>query len=1018
MSPQDMHSMLTKSGIDLNFLNGNPIIDGVVINLAERNNLLANAFSAREGASLSDKQMILDSISFSKKEEFKKGNQRLPEIFVPWIDDIDSITSKTSPDHFGQRHIMKTYGPNAFKGSIETKKITPNRSSSSPENKEFVKKLIKVYQITHYLGYSVGITLLRILSKVLVEEISDHCESFQASSYRMRGGKKVYINETTPPLAILCKTSLLMTVSILFLEHFLMLQKSIKKALLLKKDSGDCLSDIENLLLSYTECEDDWWVPNETDCALFCQQLALYFDLADFFVSYQKTKIGGESLQNQTTVYAIYNILFISGLFSLQRDTFGLPLLTPANNWVFSELDKRALKYPSDVSSLHSGGPSLVSSKQHSAFIKTHHTHYAFASKLDADFLNYLQGVAFTINKDFLKVIIDDLQANLIFCLYDIDIAGKAFSRADLDSILKETAFFFFSCPEKPHSLKLKTIDEFVNSSETVRNLNAQLHDEHLFLNEDEKLKLNLRISRLKSLLHSRYLCTVESIYTFVYTLMIGFYYKENDLYFCHLFDFRGRHYSPAFPVSPQGFNLGASLLEFREEENTPINPIDLSYFRKSLKNDKKDFFTKKKIISKTNKGILKLDVTCSGLQILFGLTGFKEGLIETNFIQSIKEESKKKNLFFNIKKNFFDSYPVNISFTDSNVEYQSSLFVGNGYSLDFEDSLLFPFQKSLIKSKPLIRSLNLLTSKFATNEIFTEDQNKVYSARYKPGNNVVNDKAILDFCTKHESFIPDLFLAFKIFIDEDLIKRWSIRLMYGQSSILIALDLIYLFKENASLFPYCSQSFFKLLLHKIVVLLAYKFKKVFFDMFKSLNDFRLFIVENVTSKQNLSIHKGVWLSSRDDYLSVFYGQFKPTVKRCYHTGLDNVVVEFSYNINSSSIDKKKHRRSIIPNYVHYLNSRLLVNVVLLCKESKIPLFVRHDCLFVHHAHASKIKKIYFDCFKSLIINDDCVKHFLISNNLDPDDFEAFKKLNDSRLLILNTLNIECEFEQSPFILT
>lgn len=107
--------------------------------------------------------------------------------------------------------------------------------------------------------------------------------------------------------------------------------------------------------------------------------------------------------------------------------------------------------------------------------------------------------------------------------------------------------------------------------------------------------------------------------------------------------------------------------------------------------------------------------------------------------------------------------------------------------------------------------------------------------------------------------------------------------------------------------------------------------------------------------------------------------------------------------------------QSIMPNFIHHLDSQILINVVNTFQEKQYPIFTAHDCFKCKPEHKEFVKEAYFNAFKEIILKEDPLKFFLTVNEL-----EYNKTISEN--FNLNKQKILDEIEQrnyliSPYIL-
>ena len=149
------------------------------------------------------------------------------------------------------------------------------------------------------------------------------------------------------------------------------------------------------------------------------------------------------------------------------------------------------------------------------------------------------------------------------------------------------------------------------------------------------------------------------------------------------------------------------------------------------------------------------------------------------------------------------------------------------------------------------------------------------------------------------------------------------------------------------------------------------------------------------------------------------YQQLKYEIKKLDRPSFTRRPKELSFRQRSNKIDLAKIQRSLVANFIHYLDSRLKFMVFQKCYITQIPVWGNHDCFYVSPTDKEILLKIYFESFKELFLSKDVIEHFLKSNNINPnEEFKSMlKTYKENRKLILSKLE-NGEYVISPFILT
>ncbi len=178
---------------------------------------------------------------------------------------------------------------------------------------------------------------------------------------------------------------------------------------------------------------------------------------------------------------------------------------------------------------------------------------------------------------------------------------------------------------------------------------------------------------------------------------------------------------------------------------------------------------------------------------------------------------------------------------------------------------------------------------------------------------------------------------------------------------------------------------------NKLLWFLSLSIEKVFYDIFPKQkilkkifsttasivtkrNDEIIFITSTV-DKNNSHIvgqlyHKKKWHD-------IYY--YNRTLKKKCHIAfcIDNI----------SQVDINKSRISTLPNYIQYLDSVIMSNVVNSCESLKIDIKCIHDNFLIHFKNINKVRNFYVDALVDIFVanedtNNDILYDFLIKNNV------------------------------------
>lgn len=99
---------------------------------------------------------------------------------------------------------------------------------------------------------------------------------------------------------------------------------------------------------------------------------------------------------------------------------------------------------------------------------------------------------------------------------------------------------------------------------------------------------------------------------------------------------------------------------------------------------------------------------------------------------------------------------------------------------------------------------------------------------------------------------------------------------------------------------------------------------------------------------------------------------------------VDKKISKVSLRINKNPLQfcTLKNSSSIVPNFIHHLDSLILNKVLLECEKRHIKIFTVHDCFYVPEYHSNQIKEIYYECCE-LIFSRPQLKYFIEENELN-----------------------------------
>lgn len=389
------------------------------------------------------------------------------------------------------------------------------------------------------------------------------------------------------------------------------------------------------------------------------------------------------------------------------------------------------------------------------------------------------------------------------------------------------------------------------------------------------------------------------------------------QFFYPHFLDSRGRVYSAtSHPLHPQGYCIARFLITLAacppQSTVQRSELYDSQYSRSSP--------------------VVGLDVSCSGAQVLGGLSMSVKALLDTNFIvrnDSVVEKTKKS------------------VYTYTLAAFLTSL-----------DDFSFPVQPSSIK---------LL---------------------------VLNQDDVDDLLRKEV----------RSAIDRDYMKGWVMRYLYSEGHHSRA---EHLFKKMSSKRP----SFFFSMQTHVKKAICFAVSKLFIATFKGLYPeicALTFSIVSEMSKVNKVTKSSTYKLGHDvrydqNGTASSHNQINAckvgTVQYSSYCHTKKDLIKTTYQFSKDELCLQTLARSIVPNFVHYLDGVILASCVLKLQALQIPVFVIHDCFYLDKKHSETIKQVYYDVFCAEILEKDCFSNFLTINGSkaawvkpDPVDLTLYRR--------------------------
>ena len=113
----------------------------------------------------------------------------------------------------------------------------------------------------------------------------------------------------------------------------------------------------------------------------------------------------------------------------------------------------------------------------------------------------------------------------------------------------------------------------------------------------------------------------------------------------------------------------------------------------------------------------------------------------------------------------------------------------------------------------------------------------------------------------------------------------------------------------------------------------------------------------------------GIFLSNEVEKTTIFYGLYLPVrVKTTVRSG--KKTTKHVRILASKTFDHKKAKSSVCPNFIHYLDSTVLVVVSTKCMKANIPFSSAHDAFYTSLSYEKQIKRFYTEAYFEVILGD------------------------------------------------
>ena len=86
---------------------------------------------------------------------------------------------------------------------------------------------------------------------------------------------------------------------------------------------------------------------------------------------------------------------------------------------------------------------------------------------------------------------------------------------------------------------------------------------------------------------------------------------------------------------------------------------------------------------------------------------------------------------------------------------------------------------------------------------------------------------------------------------------------------------------------------------------------------------------------------------------------------------------------NNHKIDMLKNKIAFLPNFVHFLDSCIAIDVVKKCKEQKIAILTVHDCFYTKPEYLTNVRSFYRESYIKIVLKENLLENLFKNNNVD-----------------------------------
>lgn len=596
---------------------------------------------------------------------------------------------------------------------------------------------------------------------------------------------------------------------------------------------------------------------------------------------------------------------------------------------------------------------------------------YLFNEKLNYPAIvnHHKKGITL-ISKEDLETI-NFVQSNY----YQINSEFLTFIRSNFKLIVQ---LFFRKIPSSTTKCFFNDLDSDSNNQIIIKSIDEMFSTDPQLIENSKKYAVNntkslqREITNRRNSLLEQYRNVSNLFFGLVHSVIVATNFKNFQFYFNIYIDSRGRLYfhNTGACFGLQTGDFSKSLIDLMGNNYSNENPIiNNCNFTKTNKfyidyanslSREKDPFQCLRIDQDILPTTIGLDVSCSGTSILSALIGFKKGLYLTNVIvEKTQKNLKKQCVYSYFLQKLVESYPETVLDLYTTAQIDNKIKSTNK-----------KYQTTVSKEE-FINSANFIL-KTIKNSFLTRENSKQFVMR----------KNYAETNKGRYEYIRDFIFDYKILSSSIILNQ--IQQHFGQS---------------------------------ICFRLSVWVEEVYKEAFPEISELCETLPEIFANKNPIN---PIILSTPSQ--SIYgYNQFSYVTAKISRPSLDfsQRKSDLSIYLRTDMPDLSKIKRSVVANYIHYLDSRLNFLVKNKCQINSIPVWGSHDCWYVSALYGNNLKEFYYESYIELLMEENALKHFLEENKVPLcDNFkQLLETFETNRMDILSDIHKK-KLIMSPFILT